>query len=124
IIYSSLSYQEGTETGVLSVDYGSEWFTLSNSTPSLKFSDGTGGDVSTDLNPSLRITTISFKQTRNNLPNIPVNTIIAASSTVNSAVFQGAPAGTVKFDGASSRRRLFANGSPGWDLTYAFTYRS
>ena len=124
ITYRSLPYLEGTETGVLSVDYGSEWFTLSNSTPSLKFSDGTAADVPTDVNPSLRITTIAFRQTRNNLASIPVSTILAATNTVNAAAFQGAPPGKVKFDGASSQRRLFSNGNPGWDMTYAFTYRS
>ncbi|MDP9175543.1 MAG: hypothetical protein M3O30_17005 [Planctomycetota bacterium] len=124
IIYRSLPYQEGSETGVLSVDYGSEWFTLSNATPSLKFTDGAAEDVTTDLNPALRITTIAFRQTRNNLPAIPVAQIVAATDTVNQGPFQGAPAGTVKFDGASSQRRLFSNGSPGWDMTYAFTYRS
>jgi hypothetical protein len=123
VTYRSLPYLEGTETGVLSVDYGSEWFTLSNSRPSLKFSDGSGEDVSTDLNPSLRITTVAFRQTRNNLPSIPVNQIVAATDTVNQSSFQGAAPGTVKFDGAASQRRLFSNGSPGWDLTYAFTYR-
>jgi hypothetical protein len=124
VTYRSLSYQEGVETGVLSVDYGSEFFTLSGLTASLKFSDSTGGDVSTDINPSMRITTITLHQTRNNLPSIPVSTIIAATDTVNAASFQGAASGTVKFDGASSQRRLFANGNPGWDMTYAFTYRS
>jgi len=124
VIYKSLPYQEGIETGVFSVDYGAEWFTLSGSTASLKFSDGSGGDVATDQNPALRITTITFRQTRNNLPSIPVGQIIAATNTVNSAPFQGAAAGTVKFDGAASQRRLFSNGTPGWDMTYAFTYRS
>jgi hypothetical protein len=124
VTYRSLPYQEGIETGVMSVDYGAEWMTLSTSTPSLKFSDSSGGDVQTDQNPSLRLTTISFRQTRNNLPAIPVSQIIAATNTVNAATFQGAPAGTVKFDGASSQRRLFSNGSPGWDMTFAFTYRT
>jgi len=124
ITYKSLPYQEGIETGVFSVDFGAEWFTLSRTTPSLTFSDSTGGDVQTDQNPSLRLSTISFRQTRNNLPAIPVSQIISATNTVNAAAFQGAAAGTVKFDGASSQRRLFGNGSPGWDMSYAFTYRS
>jgi hypothetical protein len=124
VLYKSLTYQEGSETGVLSLDFGAEWINLSSVTASLKFSDGPGGDVTTDLNPALRITAIAFRQTRNNLPAIPINTIIAASNSVNLNAFQGAQPGTVKFDGASSQRRLFSNGSPGWDMTYAFTYRS
>jgi hypothetical protein len=124
ITYKSLPYQEGIETGVLSVDYGAEWMNLSGTTASLSFSDTMGGDVSTDQNPPIRITTVSMKQTRNNLPSIPVSIIVSATDTVNLNAFQGAPPGTVKFDGAASQRRLFANGSPGWDMTYAFTYRS
>jgi hypothetical protein len=124
VTYRSLSYAEGTETGAFSVDFGSEWLTLSSATPSLKFTDGSAEDVSTDLNPSLRITTIAFRQARNNLPSIPVPLIVSATDTVNSSSFQGADAGKVKFDGASSQRRIFSNGSPGWDMTYAFTYRS
>jgi hypothetical protein len=124
VTYKSLTYQEGIETGVLSVDYGAEWMNLSTATPSLQFSDMAGGNVSADLNPPLRITTIAFRQTRNNLPAIPVDLIISATDSVNLNSFQGAAPGTVKFDGAWSQRRLFSNGDPGWDMTYAFTYRS
>jgi hypothetical protein len=124
IIYKSLPYQEGVETGVFSVDYGAEFFTLPSQTGSLTFTDSTGGMVPTDQNPALRITVVTFKQTRMNLPSIPTSQIMAATDCVNSAAFQGAAVGTVLFAGASSQRRLFAGGSPGWDMTYSFSYRS
>lgn len=126
--YGQLPYYESgggfpVETGVLSVDFGGAMDTLPQTDGILTFTDMAGGVVKAASNPIIFYNVASFQRSRLNQPSIPTNLIMAAQDCSNQAVFYGAPIGTVKFDGAKSQRKLYAGGTAGWDIYYAFSYK-
>jgi hypothetical protein len=82
-----------------------------------------GAIVPAEASPALRQTIITFTRKRRNLSAAPVSLVLSLVDTVNSATFEGAAAGTVRFEGATTERCVSATGGETWDVTYTFAYR-
>jgi hypothetical protein len=137
--YASQDYQ-AQDTGSLSLDFGVETLSAPLSQPSFSYiaSSPLGddpNDVPPEDSPPLRDTVVTLVRTRKNLLSIPTDLILAiAQAPVNSLPFtlvntpplppSQAPAGTVKFEGASTTYRTVAGGTPMWDASFRFVFRS
>lgn len=122
VVYKPPDYNETTETGSLALDFSTEVFSVPQGQPSFQYSFD-AAPVPPEACPSIRQTTVTFVRTRRNVAAIPTATILALAGTVNAAAFEGAAIGTVRFDGASTQRRLTTAGEENWDITYKFVYR-
>jgi hypothetical protein len=120
IVYKTLDYIDGVETGTLSLDYATQFVSLPQSASTYQFPDGT--KLAAQDSPPLRRGIVSMVQTRKNLANLPTDLVQSLCGCVNSAAFLGGAAGTVLFDGAHADRRLTMAGSENWDMTYKFLY--
>jgi len=136
--YASQDYPV-RDTGGLSLDVGVETLSAPRSAASFSYISGSPlgddpDDVPPEDAPPLRDTVVTLVRTRKNLPSLPTDLILAAAqSPVNSVDFtlindpplpaSVAPAGTVKFEGVSTRYRTVAGGAALWDAAFRFLYR-
>lgn len=119
-LYTSLGFNEGTETGTLSLDYGSDVLRLPDG--AAKFSDGSGERLLQPPNKIVPCQSLVFL--RRNLATLPTGIILAASAApLNSAGFFGGAVGSVLFDGGRSFQRMTTAGSTNWDVEYRFKHR-
>jgi hypothetical protein len=128
------------ETGSLSLDFGVETISAPRSVAAFSYSSSSptgpdANDVPPEDAPPLRDTVVTLVRTRKNLLSLPTDLILAtAQAPVNSEPFNlvtssplapsQAPAGTVKFEGASTQYRTVAGGTPMWDASFRFVYRA
>jgi hypothetical protein len=138
-VYVSQDYP-AQDTGSLSLDFGVESISAPRSAVSFSYEpDSPTGDDPNDVPPEdappLRDTVVTLVRTRKNLTALPTALILsAAQAPVNSAPFtmintpplppSQVPAGTVKFEGVSTHYRTVAGGTPMWDASFRFFYRS
>jgi hypothetical protein len=140
-IYASQDYP-AQETGLLSLDFGVETLSAPRSAAAFSYvANGPSGDDPNDVppedSPALRETVVTLTRTRKNLTSLPTDLILAAAQApVNSVPFtmvnagvpglpaDQAPAGTVKFEGVSTRYRMVAGGASMWDASFRFIYRA
>jgi|ERR1700722_138963 len=128
------------DTGTLSLDFGVETLSAPRSVAAFSYSSSSPtspdpNDVPPEDSPPLRETVVTLVRTRKNLLTLPTDLILAtAQSPVNSMPFNlvtasplapsQAPAGTVKFEGATTQYRTVAGGTPMWDASFRFVYRA
>lgn len=101
------------------LDFSCETLNFPSDTSVLAYADGKpvpGGQVR-----SIDVGIIGYNRVRYNMANLPINTVRACINAVNSAPIFGGAAGTVKFVGGKSRRKITAAGPANWDVTFSFT---
>lgn len=86
----------------------------------LQFSDGTP----VSQGAAFPVSTVCIRQSRQNLPSLPVSTILSATAApLNSTPIFGAAAGTVLFDGGRSLSRYSLLANTLYDVAYSFIYK-
>jgi hypothetical protein len=115
------NFGSSSQIGEDEVDFACETVPILGSTASLKYNDGT--KVPSQQMPVVEIGVVTFVRSRYNLAVLPEAVILNAIDYVNSTPIFGAPAGTVLFKGARSRRKITASGALNWDVTYTFVIR-
>jgi hypothetical protein len=111
------------EVGSVALDFAVSTLALPSDEPTYKW-EGSGEAVPASQTTGKRIVTVGLFYDIQDLPTLPVSTIIAAADSVNSTSFKGAAAGWCLFEGARSRARILATGVENWSLGLAFSVRS
>ena len=143
-VYRSQDYQ-AFDNGTLTLDFGLESQPVPRSAPFLSFLANDTNPASTyalspEDSPTLTEPVVRVVRTRRNLTSAQMDTLLgtimsASDAPVNSTAFtiatssesaspQEAAVGTVRFDGATTSYRTVGGGSPMWDATLRFSYRS
>ena len=112
--------EDDEDLGEISIDISGENMTLPKK--GHKWDSSTGTDLSEDdPAPGIIVPSISLSVKINQLSDIPLDTIIANIGKINSGTWQGFSLECIMFLGATSTKKLKADGSSSaWTLDYKF----
>jgi hypothetical protein len=114
---------DAVEVGEENLDFGSEVLSFNGADPFFKWkSDNV--DVPAEASPGKIIPIITFTKLKKGLAFLPLDTLFAiAAAPLNNATYLGAPAGTLRFEGAQTSREFTTTGAKRWTMSVKLSYR-